>query len=729
MKKISNPNHSRSVFQWFLSIYLIIFFIFIFSLLPLLIYVNNIFSTSQKENIQHHLDTTSSQFESLVNGLDSAADVISADTRFRLIRYNTKDSSSIPVNDLTQLKTTFRGLLASLNLVSYSILQIDADAKITITRDAIFPNNKTFYYPDSFCVNDLSHDEWLVLLSQYDGEFLPAQHLKVSNKEYDAIIYTTKVSTEGNLYSCIKISDIQKLLLNNSEQTGYYITLSNLNDEILYTDLPSDANKYQTFSISNYRCNLNISIHVDNDIFQQKMQPLYLFLSVYCFILIIGSLILILSFTRITAKPVFNIIQALEHSRHIPVSRNTAEDMTVGGNLLPRQNAFRYISTSISAADVHLGQYQNTILTQQKILQARFMEKALIGQLVTHKDIQNFHLYFPDFPKSYCLLLVHLWTYAENEAPYEEPIQLISTFLQAELPNIYQQQLSDSELLLVMSEEDFGNKRGALDFLVNNINQEEPDYFIRCISSRICHHLESLPVAYRQLQDIDNLSFPEERTRVCTISDCPQLPQSLFTMTELLPLYTAITYSNKDMALAKLHDYSETLNTKQHSPQARHIYEILKMLLTCIKLEHPRQLADLHIPPYQADKDLYIQLESFIGSFCDLIHNSEENESDSFVKDILQYIDANYTDSNLCLATLEAHFKCSTSTIYKAFKKHGDVTVANYIAQKRMNLANELLAQNQKTINEISLECGFTNVNTFYKAYKRMYGHAPTMSE
>ena len=46
-----------------------------------------------------------------------------------------------------------------------------------------------------------------------------------------------------------------------------------------------------------------------------------------------------------------------------------------------------------------------------------------------------------------------------------------------------------------------------------------------------------------------------------------------------------------------------------------------------------------------------------------------------------------------------------------------------------MNLANELLAQNQKTINEIALECGFTNANTFYKAYKRMYGHAPTMSE
>ena len=94
---------------------------------------------------------------------------------------------------------------------------------------------------------------------------------------------------------------------------------------------------------------------------------------------------------------------------------------------------------------------------------------------------------------------------------------------------------------------------------------------------------------------------------------------------------------------------------------------------------------------------------------------------------MLRYIDANYTDSNLCLTTLETHFKCSSSTIYKAFKKNGDMTVANYITQKRMNLADELLAKNQKSINEIALECGFANVNTFYKAYKRVHGHAPTM--
>lgn len=728
MKIAFRQNHSRSVFQWFLSIYLIIFLIFCISLLPLLIYVKNVFSTLQKETLQHQLFTASTQFESVVNGLNNASSVLAADTRFRSIRYSVKkDPASIPVNDLSQLKKTFYGLSASLNLITYGVLQIDADGTIVVTKEGIFPSDKILFYPDFFCVNDFSRSQWTALLDQYDGSFLPMQRVKASGKEYEALIYTTDWNSAGHLYACIPISDIRKLLFGQMGQTGYYLTISDLQDEILYTDLPAPATEYQTFSTRNFKCRLNISIHVDPAVFNRKMQPLYLFVSVYCFVLIIGMLILILSFTRITARPVLDIIQILEHSRHIPTSGNTASESDERNTPLSRQHGFRYISASIHAADTHLGQYQNIIFNQQKILQARFMEKALTGQLIALKDIQNFHLYFPDFPKSYCLLLVHLWSYTENKMPYQEPMHLISAFLQAELPDVYQQQLSDSELLLLLSEEDFDRQRKTLDFLVDNINREEPTYFIRCIASRICHHLESLPIAYRQLQDMDSLSFQEERTRVCTISDSSGSAQSPFTLPEFLTLYNAITYGNRDMALAKLRSYADTLGTTQYSPQVRHVYEMLETLLTCIKLEHPQQLADLHIPPYQTGTDLYLQFQPLILHFCDLLHQQEETESDSFVKDVLRYIDANYTDSNLCLTTLETHFKCSPSTIYKAFKKNGDMTVANYITQKRMNLANELLAKNQKTINEIALECGFANVNTFYKAYKRVHGHAPTM--
>jgi AraC-like DNA-binding protein len=44
-----------------------------------------------------------------------------------------------------------------------------------------------------------------------------------------------------------------------------------------------------------------------------------------------------------------------------------------------------------------------------------------------------------------------------------------------------------------------------------------------------------------------------------------------------------------------------------------------------------------------------------------------------------------------------------------------------------MVLSNELLAQNEKSVTEIALECGYSLPHSFYKAYKRVYGHAPTL--
>ena len=124
MKTHSRENYSRSIFQWFLAINIVVFLVFCCTLLPLVIYVNNIFSTLQKESIQHQLETTASQLESFVNGLDNSAKLLSTDNRFRLLHYSAEDPSLISVNDLTQLKTTLQGLLPPLDLYSYYIFKL-----------------------------------------------------------------------------------------------------------------------------------------------------------------------------------------------------------------------------------------------------------------------------------------------------------------------------------------------------------------------------------------------------------------------------------------------------------------------------------------------------------------------------------------------------------------------------------------------------------------------------
>ena len=70
--------------------------------------------------------------------------------------------------------------------------------------------------------------------------------------------------------------------------------------------------------------------------------------------------------------------------------------------------------------------------------------------------------------------------------------------------------------------------------------------------------------------------------------------------------------------------------------------------------------------------------------------------------------------------------KGKTGTIQKAFPKEMGISLSAYIEKKRMELANELLLLGEDSVSEVAKKCGFTNDNTFYKAYRRTFGHAPT---
>jgi len=54
------------------------------------------------------------------------------------------------------------------------------------------------------------------------------------------------------------------------------------------------------------------------------------------------------------------------------------------------------------------------------------------------------------------------------------------------------------------------------------------------------------------------------------------------------------------------------------------------------------------------------------------------------------------------------------------------MTLAAYIDERRLALAARMLTESQLSISEISNRCGYGSVNSFYKAFKRRHGVAPS---
>ncbi len=93
---------------------------------------------------------------------------------------------------------------------------------------------------------------------------------------------------------------------------------------------------------------------------------------------------------------------------------------------------------------------------------------------------------------------------------------------------------------------------------------------------------------------------------------------------------------------------------------------------------------------------------------------------------IIRYVNRNLT-GKLTLDSICEKYYISKSQLCRLFKKATGTTLWNYVTVKRLALARELLAGGEQPTH-IYGRCGFSDYSTFYRAYVKAYGIAPTQS-
>ena len=700
MLKFSHYSKNKLFTHWYIKIFSVVSLLFTLALIPITIHLQNTFTTLELQKATNHLSTSIMRFDSDILTLANMVQTLYSDSDFLYCLSINENYDSVSVNTRNQIKNTFSGIALPLTLAKDVTLQIDQNA-IVSTTNIFFADKNLHYYPDFFCIDNLSFSEWTQFLSEHNSGFLPVCHVQTNKSEYDALIFLTKFSKSSCIYACFDISVLSELLLENSIQDNCYVSIFTPDETCLYSNFPDESSNYKTITQYNSIGNLKISVHIPNNLFYTRMQPLYAFLLIYFSCCLLLLIVTTLIGSRLSARPLYNVI---------------------------------------NYANSKIGSYENTINTQKKILRVRYIEKAISGRLVNSNDITLFKSFFPDFPTSYCLTLFRLQLHNEdNKLDHSNPLLLLQNFFQAEMPDTYIQQINPTDLLLIIPETNYKEYCKFITFVISNILKEEPAYSVNCVSSNFYSHIENLAGAYNQVQNMIEFKYSDEQNLIHTPSDHPIIKQIPFTISDLMTLYTAITHGNKEMALSTMQVLSDELSIAQDPRLDRHVYELVRTTLSCIILEHPLQLYHQHIPAYQPNvlirenvssqqgDNQYKQLIEKVGVFCDLIKETKKGTADSLAKELLYYIDTHYTDYDISLTTLSDYFNLSSSTIRKVFKEMTDTTIAKHIEQKRLNHANILLAQREKSIEEIALECGYTTANSFYKAYKRVYGHAPTL--
>lgn len=128
--------------------------------------------------------------------------------------------------------------------------------------------------------------------------------------------------------------------------------------------------------------------------------------------------------------------------------------------------------------------------------------------------------------------------------------------------------------------------------------------------------------------------------------------------------------------------------------------------------------------------NLIYSQKSFLYSICaELVNKTffvpikQSSQTKVFYK-ILLYVEKNYS-TNCTLKTAAKYLKYDYYYLSKLFTNFINMSFTDYLNHYRISQACYLLKNTNEPIGEIAANCGYDNLRTFHRNFKKIIGHSP----
>ncbi|WP_042168091.1 AraC family transcriptional regulator [Paenibacillus gorillae] len=127
----------------------------------------------------------------------------------------------------------------------------------------------------------------------------------------------------------------------------------------------------------------------------------------------------------------------------------------------------------------------------------------------------------------------------------------------------------------------------------------------------------------------------------------------------------------------------------------------------------------------QAKHWLLTQFDEYRKSL-ESIQHLKENKFYRKIEETIQYIQNNYSDSNLSVEMLAEVAGYTPNYFSKLFKEMTGINSGEYIRKVRIGKAKELLKNDEHKVSDVAEICGYVNSSHFYSAFKKVVGMTPS---
>jgi len=102
-----------------------------------------------------------------------------------------------------------------------------------------------------------------------------------------------------------------------------------------------------------------------------------------------------------------------------------------------------------------------------------------------------------------------------------------------------------------------------------------------------------------------------------------------------------------------------------------------------------------------------------------------QRQSSDIIESALRHIDRHYTEESISLNSVAQAINISANYLSALFSQKMGVSFVEYLTQKRMNRAKQLLRQTDKRSGEIAYEVGYKDPRYFSFVFKKTQGCTP----
>ena len=116
-----------------------------------------------------------------------------------------------------------------------------------------------------------------------------------------------------------------------------------------------------------------------------------------------------------------------------------------------------------------------------------------------------------------------------------------------------------------------------------------------------------------------------------------------------------------------------------------------------------------------------------VEDFCNRLDRDAVKSADNeeFVASIQAFIEENYKDKNLSVATIADHLNLTANYLSYVYKKKTDESLLERITKTRISKAKELMASRQITVEQLAGEVGYSSSKTFIRCFVKQEGITP----